>query len=180
MPTKEKKAHPNLYLIGFMGVGKSLIGRQLSKALRMKFIDSDNAIEAGAGMPISRIFETQGEAAFRAMERHFVESGHPDTGTIVSCGGGLPVQAGMSDLLRSKGIVVCLFASPETVLERTMGNPKRPLLNVEDPEKRIRELMLEREPIYKKCGIGISTDGRTVSDIVGNIVRIYRREVRLR
>lgn len=180
MPTKEKKAHPNLYLIGFMGVGKSLVGRQLSKALRMDFLDSDSVIESDAGMPISKIFETQGEAAFRKMERTFVESGHPTTGTIVSCGGGLPVPPGMSDLLRSKGIVVCLFASPATVLERTRGNPKRPLLNVEDPEQRIRELMEEREPVYKRCGIGVSTDGRTISDIVGNIIRIYRREVRLR
>jgi shikimate kinase len=99
---------------------------------------------------------------------------------VVACGGGLPIQPGMSDLLKDKGIVVCLFASSDTIMERTIGNPKRPLLNVENPEERIRELMTEREPVYMKTGIGVSTEGRTISDVVNNIARIYRRELRLR
>lgn len=180
MCSKPTSMRPNLYLIGFMGVGKSLIGRQVSRVLKMDFIDSDQAIEQEAGMPIAKLFETRGEAAFRQMERAFIESGHAPEGTVVSCGGGLPVQPGMADLLRGKGLVVCLFASAETVLERTLGNPKRPLLNVENPAERIRQLMAEREPVYKACGIGISTEGRPVSDIVGNIVRVYRREARAR
>ena len=178
MSARAPQTGPNLYLIGFMGVGKSLIGRQLARILRMDFIDSDAAIESNAGMPITEIFAQRGETAFRSMERDFIERGHPESGTIVSCGGGLPVQPGMAELLRKKGIVVCLFAHPQTVLQRTMGHPKRPLLNVPDPEARIRELMEEREPIYKKCGIGVSTEGRPIGDIVGSVVRIYRREAR--
>ncbi|MEY2999905.1 MAG: hypothetical protein RL648_119 [Verrucomicrobiota bacterium] len=180
MSDQRQRPQPNLYLIGFMGVGKSLIGRQLSRVLRMGFVDSDQAIEQRAGRSIAQIFATDGEAAFRALERDFIESGHPSVGMVVSCGGGLPVQPGMADLLREKGVVVCLFASPETVLERTLGNPKRPLLNVENPAERIRQLMAEREPIYKICGIGISTEGRPVGEIVSNVVRIYRREARSR
>ena len=170
----------NVYLIGFMGVGKSAVGRQLARALHMKFIDSDWAIEREAGKQIARIFEEDGEAAFRRMEREFIETGHPAEGTIVSCGGGLPVQPGMSELLKSKGLVVCLFAKPATIVGRTVGNPKRPLLNVDNPEERVRELMEEREPIYMQTGIGVSTEGRPIADVVNNIARIYRRETRNR
>lgn len=161
-----------------MGVGKSVVGRALARTLRMEFIDSDWAIEKRAGKPVARIFKEEGEAAFREMERQFIEEGHPAEETVVSCGGGLPVQPGMRELLLRKGIVICLFANPETVVKRTMGNPKRPLLNVEDPQARVRELMRERDPVYMNTGIGISTEGRPVAELVKNIIRIYRRESR--
>ena len=180
MQESAKAKRPNIYLIGFMGVGKSAVGRALARSMRMSFIDSDWAIEQQAGKTIARIFEDEGEAAFRAMERTFIESGHPDEGTVVACGGGLPIQPGMSDLLKEKGVVICLFARPETVLSRTVGNPKRPLLNVEDPEARIRSLMEERDPVYMAAGVGISTEGRTIPDVVKNIGRVYRRETRQR
>lgn len=165
----------NIYLIGFMGVGKSAVGRALARALRMEFIDSDQAIEQQAGKAISRIFEEEGEPAFRAMERAFIENGHPATGTVVSCGGGLPLQPGMKELLAEKGMVVCLFAGVDTVISRTVGNPKRPLLNVPDPEERIRQLMAEREPVYLSAGIGVSTERRTIPEVVKSISRMYRR-----
>ena len=163
-----------------MGVGKSAVGRAVARALKMNFIDSDWAIEQEAGKPIAQIFKDEGESAFREMERRFIEGGHPDHGMVVSCGGGLPVQSGMSELLLSKGIVICLFAQPETIVRRTVGNPKRPLLNVEDPEGRVRELMEERQHVYMGTGIGISTEGRGIAEVVNNIKRVYRRESRLR
>lgn len=180
MQSSNRKPMPNIYLIGFMGVGKSAVGRSVARALRMDFIDSDWAIEQEAGKPISKIFADEGEPAFREMERRFIENGHPDNGHVVSCGGGLPIQPGMADLLLEKGIVICLFAQPETIVSRTVGNPKRPLLNVENPEERVRELMKEREPVYMQTGIGISTEGRGINDVVNNILRVYRRECRLR
>ena len=180
MKETRQRRRPNIYLIGFMGVGKSAVGRALARSLHMQFLDSDWAIEQKAGMPITEIFKTEGEAAFRTREREFIESGHPEEGVVVSCGGGLPVQPGMSDLLKSKGVVICLFASPETIVSRTVGNPKRPLLNVENPEERIRSLMEERDPVYMNTGIGISTEGRGIAEVVKSIVRIYRREVRQR
>jgi shikimate kinase len=171
---------PNLYLIGFMGVGKSVVGRALARSLRMRFMDSDREIEEAAGKPIASIFAEDGEPAFRALERAFIETGHPAEGVVVSCGGGLPVQPGMSQLLRQKGVVVCLFAHPRTILRRTVGNPKRPLLNVPDPEARIRELLAEREPCYMRAGIGISTEGRGIEEVVRSIVRSYRLAIRSR
>jgi shikimate kinase len=180
MNSPRKGHRPNIYLIGFMGVGKSAVGRNLARALHMQFIDSDWAIEHKGGKTIAKIFADEGEAAFRKMEREFIENGHPAEGAVVSCGGGLPVQPGMSDLLKSKGLVICLFAKPATIVGRTVGNPKRPLLNVDNPEERVRELMLEREPVYMKTGIGVSTEGRPIADVVNNIARIYRRETRRR
>lgn len=141
----------------------------------MRFMDSDRCIEKEAGKPITAIFEESGEAGFRQLEREFIESGHPTTGVVVSCGGGLPTPPGMPELLLSRGVVICLFARPETVLSRTAGNPKRPLLNVANPEKKIRELMAEREPCYMRTGIGISAEGRTIHEVVSNVIRVYRR-----
>jgi len=176
MDQNSQRKRPNIYLIGFMGVGKSAVGRALARALRMDFIDSDQLIEHRAGKSISKIFAEQGEPAFRQMEKEFVESGHADSGNVVSCGGGLPLQPGMKELLSGKGVVICLFARPETIIRRTVGNPKRPLLNVENPEERVRELMEDREPTYLNTGIGISTESRTIPEIVKNIIRVYRRE----
>lgn len=143
----------------------------------MRFIDSDRAIEKQAGKRIPKIFEEEGEAAFRAREREFVETGHPATGCVVSCGGGLITQPGMSERLREKGLVVCLFASPETIIERTKRNKKRPLLNVENPEERIRELLREREPYYRSAPVCIGTDGRTLNEIVAHLDRSYRNHL---
>ncbi|MFP4156057.1 MAG: shikimate kinase [Opitutales bacterium] len=174
MGAANKTPGPNLYLVGFMGVGKSALGRKAAQALRYRFIDSDQAIEQQAGQKIPEIFEASGEAAFRKMEREFIERGHPDRGCVVACGGGLVIPPGMSDLLKSKGVVICLFASPESIIERTSRNKNRPLLNVEDPEARVRALLAEREPVYMDAGICISSEGRSMKEVVRNMVRSYR------
>ena len=86
------------------------------------------------------------------------------------------LQPGILESLQKKGMVITLFASPETIYERTRGNENRPLLDVEEPLVRIRELLEERLPVYRKAGIGVLTDGRTPMEIVQHIERIYRRE----
>jgi shikimate kinase len=169
-----KTEKPNLYIVGFMGVGKSAIGRKVARKLRYRFIDSDQMIEKKAGVKIAEIFAKQGEPAFRKMERDFIESGHPQEGCVVSCGGGLVVQEGMSDRLKEKGVVVCLFASPECIVERTGRNANRPLLNVAEPEARVRELLAEREPIYMNAGACITTEGRSMLEVVRHVVRTYK------
>ncbi len=156
-----------------MGVGKSAIGRRVARELGYDFFDSDDRIEKLVGKKIPAIFAAEGEAQFRAYERQFIESGHPTQGCVVSCGGGLVVQEGMSELLKSKGVVVCLFASIENIIERTGRNNNRPLLNVADPEARIRELFAAREPIYMDSGACISTDGRTIPEVVKHLLRTY-------
>ncbi len=175
---ESKQGDPNLYLVGFMGTGKSMVGRSLARRLKMRFLDSDQQIEAGEGMPITRIFEEKGEDHFRKLERQFIQEGHPEKGCIVSCGGGLVVQPGMIEELKKRGLVACLFATPETILERTQGHGHRPLLNVPDPIAKIKTLLAEREPIYLQAGTCIMTDKRPLPDVLNHLTRFYLREAR--
>ncbi len=164
---------PNLYLVGFMASGKSTAGRNAARRLDYRFIDSDQAIEEAAGKTITEIFEEQGEDAFRAMEREFMESGHPETGCVVACGGGLVVPPGMAELVTAKGVAICLSATSETILSRTEGRTNRPLLNMPDPGSRIREMLAEREPRYQAVGNVVSTDDRTMAEVTGHVLRVY-------
>ncbi len=166
----------NLYLVGFMGTGKTTVGRAVAQRLGYQLLDSDVEIERQAGMPISEIFAKEGEPAFRAMERAFIEQGHLTSKCVVACGGGLVVQPGMLELLKTKGVLICLHASLETILARTQGSRHRPLLNVEDPMERIRTLYAKREPIYRQAGTMVLTDGRQLNDIAAHVMRVYRRE----
>lgn len=169
-------ADVNLYLVGFMGTGKTTVGRALAQRTGFAVMDSDHEIERVQGRTISDIFAQQGEPAFRAMEREFIEHGHPTARHIIACGGGLVVQPGMLDLLQTKGVVICLHASLETVLARTARHRTRPLLAVEDPETRIRTLYAAREAIYKRSGTVILTDSRPLNEIVTHVMRAWKRD----
>jgi shikimate kinase len=166
----------NLYLVGFMGTGKTTVGRAVAQKLGFQLLDSDHEIERRKQKPVAQIFAEEGEAAFRVLEREFVEAGHPPRQQVVACGGGLIVPPGMLEMLQEKGVVMCLHASLETILRRTQGNRNRPLLNVDDPGERIRTLFAQREPVYKRAGTTILTDGRQLTDIVSHVLRAYRRE----
>lgn len=161
-----------------MGVGKSAIGRRVARELGFRFIDSDEQIEKAQKKKIPAIFADEGEPHFRKLEREFIESGHPDTNCVISCGGGLVVQDGMKELLKQKGVVICLFASAESIVERTSRNKNRPLLNVENPEEKVRQLLKEREPIYMDSGACITTEGRTIPEVVNHMVRTYKSNAR--
>lgn len=169
-------ADVNLYIVGFMGTGKTTVGRAVSQKLGFTALDSDHEIERLQGKGIPDIFAQDGEPAFRQMERTFIESGHAASRTLVACGGGLVVQPGILELLKSKGVIICLHASIETILARTGRNRQRPLLDVENPEERVRTLYAAREPIYKRSGTIIFTDGRTLQDIAAHVLRAWRRD----
>jgi shikimate kinase len=169
-------ADVNLYIVGFMGTGKTTVGRAVAHKLGFLALDSDHEIERLQGKTIPDIFAQDGEPAFRVMEREFVERGHPAERTLVACGGGLVVQPGMLELLKTKGVVVCLHASLETILNRTARHRNRPLLAVEDPEERIRTLYAAREAIYKQSGTVILTDSRPLHDVIAHVVRAWRRD----
>ncbi len=171
---------PNLILVGFMGTGKTTLGRHLAQRWRRRFIDSDQEIERLARMKIPEIFAQKGEAEFRRLEREWVENHMPAGGCVIATGGGLVVPEGMSELLKSKGVVVCLFATPETVFRRTSGSTHRPLLQTENPLERIRTLLAAREPAYLRSGIAVLTDGRNLPDLSAAVERVYFRAVRNR
>ena len=168
---------PNLYLLGFMGTGKSSVGRKVAARLKLKFLDSDAEIEKSAGMQINDLFAKYGEEKFRQMERDFMESGHPESGCVISCGGGLCCREGMPELVRGKGICVVLFSTPEDIYERVSKSDTRPLVRVENPLSRIRELLKARTPYYMKSGIAIAAD-KNIKDTVEHVERIYRTQSR--
>ena len=166
----------NLYLVGFMGTGKSTVGRQVARQMGFAFVDSDHEIERQQGKPVSQIFAEEGEPSFRALERDFIEHGHPAKNCVVSCGGGLVVPAGMLELLRRRGVVICMHAPIETILKRTLHATHRPLLQVEDPERRLRELYAQREELYRRSGTMVLTDKRPLREIAIHVLRVYRQE----
>ncbi|MCC5788350.1 MAG: shikimate kinase [Opitutales bacterium] len=177
MKTKKSRLpQPNLYLVGFMGTGKSTHGRALARRLGYRFFDSDQEIEKSQKRPIKTIFAEEGEPYFRKLEQTFIEEGHPPEGCVVSCGGGLVAREGMPEVLQRKGVVIALVASPECILARTSQNPDRPLLQVPDPDQKIRDLLAEREPYYRQAGILVLTDHRRMKEIQNHILRIYRRK----
>ncbi|MDI1334666.1 MAG: shikimate kinase [Lacunisphaera sp.] len=166
----------NLYLVGFMGTGKSTVGRLLARQLGLRFLDSDHEIERKQGKAVAKIFAEDGEATFRALEREFIELGHPEHGAIVACGGGLVVPPGMLELLHRRGVVICMHAPIETILQRTMRTSHRPLLQVVNPEQRLRELYAQREEIYRRTGTMVLTDKRPMREIAAHVLRVYRLE----
>lgn len=171
METMNAPFKPNLYLLGFMGTGKTSVGKRLAHELGMRFIDSDAEIERRMHMKIPQIFAELGEARFRELEREFIESGHPKYGCVVSCGGGLVCRNGMPELVKDRGVCVVLFCPPETILERVSHATNRPLLNAPDRLEKIKTLLGERTPFYMKSGIAIPNVD--MLDTVEHIKRIY-------
>jgi shikimate kinase len=169
-------ADVNLYLVGFMGTGKTTVGRAVAQRIGFDLLDSDHEIERQQEKEITRIFAEDGEKAFRALERDYIAGGHPDSRVVVSCGGGLVVQPGALEELHRRGVVICLHASIESILARTAKHRHRPLLNVADPDEQVRRLYAEREPIYRRSGTVILTDARPLNDIVAHVVRVWRHE----
>jgi shikimate kinase len=169
-------ADVNLYLVGFMGTGKTTVGRAVAQRLGFAFMDSDHEIERKEGRTIAALFADAGEPAFRDLERAFIQGGHPPARTVIACGGGLVVQPGIPALLAERGVTICLHASLATILERTARQNDRPLLQVPDPAERIRALMAVREPIYRSVGTLVLTDARPLRDVVAHVIRIWQRE----
>ena len=166
----------NLYIVGFMGTGKSTIGRAVAQRMHMEFLDSDHEIERVTGRKITEIFENGGEDIFRRMEREFIERGHPEHGCVVACGGGLIIPDGMLEIVKARGVLICLHASIATVIDRVGRNKNRPLLAGEDAIATATELYAKREAIYRRAGTEVLTEGRAIMDTVQHVQRIYRRE----
>ena len=167
----------NIVLIGFMGSGKSTVGRELQVRLGYPLVDMDQVIEQRAGKPITAIFADEGEPVFRAMETALLaELADPMAPRrIISTGGGVVGAAENRALLRSMGYVVWLDAPLRAILERTSKNRQRPLLHTEDPAARIRELMAVREPLYQETAhLKLDTAGLDSGELATGILECAR------
>ena len=160
-----------IVLMGFMGAGKSTIGKRLAAAMNCEFIDTDNYIEKEQGRKISDIFEKDGEAAFREMETDLLKRLQKrDDAFVLSLGGGMPVREENRRLLRNLGCVVYLKTSKEEIIRRVSGDVNRPLLQGGGLEEKVTALMNVREMIYVETAHKeVITDGKSVEELVVEI-----------
>ncbi len=164
----------NIVLTGFMGTGKTVVGDELAKRLGRKLIDMDNEIEKSEGLMINEIFSRFGEPRFRKLETAMAKKLSPLRNVIISTGGGVVLKEENMRYLRKNGIIVCLVASPETILRRTMKTNDRPLLNVDDPLRKITDLLEYRMPFYENADIIIDTEKKNPFEITGEIIEMIK------
>jgi shikimate kinase/3-dehydroquinate synthase len=178
---KSDRRITNLIITGFSGTGKSLVAMEVALRLNWNFIDTDDEIVKQTGKPIAEIFRQDGEARFRELEREMIRKACQRRQTVIAIGGGAIVDPQNYELLAKTGLIVCLEAKPETIYERLFreaaSNPDRevrPLLAVDNPLERIRQLKASRQPHYAKADWTIHTDGLSVSEVAEEVIRASR------
>lgn len=167
-----------IVLTGFMGTGKSEVGRRLAKRLGRAFVDTDQLVEARAGKTVAAIFAEDGETAFRVLEREAVDTAAARGEAVIAVGGGAVLDAANVARLRAAGVLVCLTADPDTILRRVGDVRRRPLLAGDDPRGAIERLLGERRRAYDAAAdIVLDTSDHSVDQVVEEIrERIGRLE----
>jgi len=163
----------NLALIGFMGTGKSSVGRLVASHLHFHFVDTGDLIESRAGKTIAEIFAQAGEPVFRELESQLVLELARAQKTVISTGGGLVANAANLASLKEHALVVCLWASPELIWERVRGQSHRPLLKDIDPLGKIRQLLAAREPIYRQADVLVNTEQRSSKEVAQHVLHQF-------
>lgn len=171
----------NLAITGFSGTGKSLVGKEVARRLHWSFLDTDDEIVKQAGKPIAGIFREDGEGEFRELERETIKKACQQRGVVIAVGGGAIVDPQNYELLATNGFIVCLEAKPETICKRLFAeaayNPEtevRPLLAVDNPLERIRQLKASRQPCYAKADWTIHTDNLRIGEVAAEVIRAWR------
>jgi shikimate kinase/3-dehydroquinate synthase len=171
----------NLIITGFSGTGKSLVAMEVALRLNWNFIDTDDEIVEQTGKPIAEIFRQDGEDKFRELEREMIRKACQQRQTVIAIGGGAIVDPQNYKLLAKTGLIVCLEAKPETIYERLFreaaSNPDRevrPLLAVDNPLERIRQLKASRQPHYAKANWTVHTDGLSIGEVAEEVIRASR------
>lgn len=165
----------NIFLIGFMGTGKSTVAKALKKETGAEIIEMDQLIAQRENLSIPKIFEEKGEAYFRNVETELLMELQSGEKTIVSCGGGVPMREKNVLEMKKNGKVVLLTALPETILERVRDNEDRPLLQNRKSVEGIRELMEQRREKYEAAAdVMVATDGKSAETIAREILQTIR------
>jgi shikimate kinase len=162
----------NIVLVGFMGTGKTSVGKGLAQRLGLRFVDMDSVIEERQGKPIPRIFAEDGEPRFRALERELVRELAAGSGQVIATGGGVVLNPeNVSDYARS-GLVVCLSAEPDTIFQRVAADSSRPLL-AGDKKQKILEILAARRSRYAAIPCRIDTTALSVSQAIEKVATLY-------
>lgn len=166
--------HRNVALVGFMGTGKTTVGSILAQLLHFEFIDTDKVIEQRQGRRIADIFATEGEPFFRKLESDLCTELGQLSNKVIATGGGLAVNPDNLASLRRHALIVCLWATPETIFQRVRHQQHRPLLHAPDPLQTIRDLLASRTPAYKKADLILGVDFRSPLETARHIATSFR------
>lgn len=162
-----------IFLVGFMGVGKSAVGRRVASMLKYSFLDTDKMVEDSLSKKVSQIFCHEGEDFFRQAERAALEEVLSKAPVVISTGGGAPCYKDNLKLMKSWGTTVTLLATPETIFSRVAQSPnERPLLKCGDPLKEIRTLLQMRAYYYINSDFLVDTESRNVEQVAQEILKI--------
>ena len=179
MPVCSASERRPIFLVGMMGCGKSTVGRRLAAALGRAFIDADKELEARCGVPITTIFELEGEPGFRRREASLIAELTERSGLVLATGGGAVMLAENRELLHARGHVIYLKASVQDLWVRLRNDKSRPLLRTPDPRRRIAELVEARDPLYQACAhMTILTGRQPVERVVAQIVDALPEDLR--
>ncbi len=159
----------NIVLVGFMGTGKTVVAKALTKEVGMKYISTDGVIEDRERRSINEIFKKNGEAYFRRVEKEIVKKVSELDRFVIDAGGGVVLDKENMESLKRNGKLVCLKATPEVILERTKRYHRRPLLNVANPQAKVEELLQVRAPFYAQADFSIDTTSLTIEQVVEEI-----------
>jgi shikimate kinase len=165
----------NIYLVGFMATGKTATGEILAARLKRPFVDMDGILEARENGSISDIFASKGELYFRRLEKGLVVELAAKNNLVVACGGGVFASRENIDRMKASGLVICLASSPEKILERAKKFTNRPLLNVDKPLERIRELMAKRAPFYAEAHHTVDVERSTPAQAADAVIELLER-----
>ncbi len=165
----------NIYLVGFMGTGKTAVGKELAKK-KWQFLDLDDLIELREKRTISSIFAQDGEPYFRRVEKKVLQEVAKEKKFVVACGGGIVLDKDNIKTMKKTGIMICLSASPQVILERTAAYRHRPLLNVGNPKKQIDLLLKLRAPYYAQAHKTIDTSKISIKEVVEKILKLVQKK----
>ncbi|MGA1861338.1 shikimate kinase [Deferribacter thermophilus] len=160
----------NIYLIGFMGTGKTTVGKLLAERLNKRFSDLDDLIVQKAEKSIADIFREDGEEEFRRLETEVLKTVNELDDYVIATGGGVLTTGGNYEIMKSNGVLITLAASPEAIYERLKNDNTRPLLVVDNVLDEIKRLLFERAPLYIKADYIVDTTERAVEEIVEEII----------
>lgn len=175
-PTASLQVDKPIVLVGLMGCGKSSIGKRLAKMLALPFIDLDVHIEAVAGMKISEIFKTHGQAHFRQLELQEMNRIITNGPMIIASGGGAFINDKIRQLLKDKVVSIWIKADLKTLLERVSRNNSRPLLENGDKEQILKDLIAKRYPIYEQADIKVDTSRSSHDVVLRRIIEALKNE----
>ncbi|HHX77297.1 MAG TPA: shikimate kinase [Firmicutes bacterium] len=164
----------NIILTGFMGTGKTTVGRLLAEKLKLPFVDVDAAIEAREGTSINDIFAQKGEAYFRRLETEVLREILAQDGQVIAAGGGILLKEENREMLRRRGKLVCLTASPAVIFQRLQSKKDRPLLSASPSvmKERIEQLLAARESLYRQVAIQVNTDFKEPEEVAAAIAAL--------